>query len=185
MITIKFEIRNNMWGKTKNQIRNILDENKLSCPWNHTKSHYDNIDINKKYARIFINEININDYVLVHENKNENVLLTKILSELKKEISNNLKVVKKKSLLHKEHDIIVADCNECNNSIVEVINIKHDNYKQYLNENYIFENYYNYYRDIDPIKQFLKKDFYVNNFRGSIRHSNIEFELKDDITNSL
>ena len=29
MITIKFEIRNNMWGKTKNQIRNILDENKL------------------------------------------------------------------------------------------------------------------------------------------------------------
>lgn len=178
-IPIKFEIRNNPWKKTKNQIRNILDENKLTCPWNHHKHYYDDIDNKRKFAHIFINQVCINDYVSVYESKTNKILIVKIVSNLKKEISKNLKIIKNKNNLCGNHQIVIADCDDCSNSIFKIINIKHDKYNEFLNENYIFENFYCYYRDIKPIKILNKEDSsqFSNNFRSSIRRRKYNIQI--------
>jgi diadenosine tetraphosphatase ApaH/serine/threonine PP2A family protein phosphatase len=56
---IDFEIRNNMWGKTENQLQTIETHRKILCPWNHVKSHFDVLDPTRKYSHIFIDAINI------------------------------------------------------------------------------------------------------------------------------
>ena len=88
-------------------------------------------------------------------------------------------VIKDRNKLCGNHQIIIADCDDCRDSIFDVINIKYDKYHEFLNENYIFENFYCYYRDIKPIKELNKEDSpqFSNNFRSSIRRRKYNIQI--------
>jgi len=168
---IKYQMRNNFFGKTSRQIDSIINSKKIICPWNHFKKFYDLLDRDYKFSKIFINEFKINDLVLVQESGNENILIVKILSELKKEINPYLKIIRHKKILP-------IQPNE--NDVIKVININFE-FKEitpYLNESFSIENFYCYYRDIEIIAIINKRT--VKNLpelRNSIGKYNINIEF--------
>ena len=145
-------MRQNFWGKTSNQLENVKTSKKLICPWNHMKCFYDKIDKNYKYAKIFINKIKIDDFVLI-QGDSEKVLIVKIKSDLKKEISSHLKIIRKNTIDKLEP--IKSD-----NLIIKILNINNnlEHIKEYLNEKYLVENFYCYYRDCEIIVEISKSE---------------------------
>ena len=149
---IKYEISVNPFGKTENQLLNIKLEKKIVFYLNHSKKYF---KYNKPNEQIFnyvvirhfkpsifydkksiINIVEINDLISIYDKENNRILIVKILSEIKTETSKYIKIVKEVILSCNRHKIIYKGCENCENSILKIINIKYCLYKQYLNERY-------------------------------------------------
>lgn len=171
---IQFEMRNNHYGKTMHQLQTIETERKLTCPWNHTLGCLENFDPNRKFSRIFINEVSVGNFIAVHANDNPNVLIVRVLSELKHETSDYYKVITRKTR-ECGHRVCTINCDHCHDSVVKVVNIRLsglDEIAEYMNENYCFENFYCYYRDIEVISS-VPKHLFATFPTMSIRRANL------------
>lgn len=169
---IDFEIRNNMWGKTENQLQTIETHRKILCPWNHVKSHFDVLDPTRKYSHIFIDAINIGSVIAVHDSNCADVLLVRVCSVLKREICPYYKIVIDKTKQCPTHPIIECDCVSCHNSIFTIPNVGEGLF-QYMNEQYTFQNLYCWYRDIEILCR-VPKTWFKTVPRLSIRRCAIE-----------
>lgn len=165
-LVVKVILRNNQWMKHLNVFETIKFTKKIICPFGHTK---DSCNLfkqgkfnNENYSRIFINDLNINDIVIVFDKKYKKALVLKIKSEpLIRKIKDILII---RTDICKQHNTVRADCNLCKESIVQICSTKYvkDNIKTivdngYLGENYKFEYMYAIYRDIE-ILYFIKED---------------------------
>lgn len=179
---IDFEMRNNLWGKTDNQLQTIEREKKLICPWNHTQGCIDNFDPNRKFSNIFIKEVRIGSVIAIHASDNQNVLIVRVSSELKNETSNYFKIITTKTR-DCGHRVCTIDCDHCHHSVIKVLDIRQTEFgviANYMNENYCFENLYCYYRDIEIITS-VHKNLFTSFLRNSIRRVNIYLRTRQEI----
>lgn len=182
---IKYEISVNSFGKIEKPILNIKLEKKIVFYLNHSKKYF---KYNKPNGQIFnyvvikhfkpnvfydkksiINIVEINDLISIYDKENNRILIVKILSEIKTETSKYIKIIKEVILSCNKHKIIYKGCENCENSILEIINIKYNFYKQYLNERYSIEDFYCCYRDIEIIKDIVNVKKFNNNNMFSIQ----------------
>lgn len=165
-IKISMLMRCNMWGKTT-QVFDIIKENKkLICPWGHTKEQNELFEKgkfnNEKFSKIFINNLEINDYVLLFDREYSYAIVLKIKSKPYTTKFDNICCIRKITCEHKP--VVCSDkCGNCELSKIEVVSksyIKNnfDNYSKYLCEEYEFESLYGIVRDIEYIGELQKGD---------------------------
>lgn len=169
---IKYEISFNPLKKMSNYVDSIKYDKKISCYLNHkTKKigNYIRIKVienilKEKDELLFIKRIKKNDIISIYDKENNKILIIKILSDLKKETSKNLKIIKYSNISCITHNIISEGCSVCEKSIAKIINIGIVNYNEYLDKKYLIDNFYCCYRNIKVIKEiFNVKKSYVGN----------------------
>jgi len=187
-LKIKYKLRNNQWRKHKNVLDSIIYTKKIVSPYGHWKETNKLFDEgkfnNEKFAKIFINDININDYILMFDTNYDYALVLKITSKPIAERINDIIIIRDNKC---NHTPLVKDCKECIDSILEIFSSKYfeENYKsytKYLNEDYKFENMHAIIRNVEIVgkinntcEAFNQKNY----FQGSINRINIEIDRKD------
>lgn len=155
-IEIKYIIRQNQWGVSTDVFETVKFTKKLICPWGHTKKICDLFDKSefndKKFSKIFINDVKINDYMILVDREYKTGLVIKIISEAKSEISNNVFVLRKNNIC--EH--IPIECDKCSSSVKMVFTSEYfkynpDKFIEYLNEDYHFEKMHSIMRNVEII----------------------------------
>jgi hypothetical protein len=144
-----FKIRQNLFRKTKKAHDIVKVRKRLICPYGHYKKEYcGNVFANNKAKNFYDTKIGSIGLVLEKKEKNRcgKILFVKIISDLKKEICNDLFIVSNTRTC--KHKNVYYNCSICNNSIIEICN---ENYielcKKYPNN--IIEKLYVYYKDIE------------------------------------
>ena len=188
ILKIKYKLRNNQWKKRKNVFDSIIYTNKIISPYGHWKDTNKLFDEgkfnNEKFAKIFINDININDYILMFDTNYDYALVLKITSNSIAERLNDIIIIRDNKC---NHSPLSHGCKTCPDSIIEIVNSKyfeenHKLYTKYLNEDYKFENMHAIIRNVEIIGKinntcdaFNQK----NHFQASINRINIEIDKKD------
>jgi len=164
-IIISFIIRNNQWGHHVNVFDTIKETNMIVCPWGHWKDTNKLFDEgkfnNEKFSNIFINKINIDDYILLFDREYKYAMVLKIISSPIAEKTNIIILRNNNCKLHK---ILLHNCEDCNNSVELVFTEKYfennsSKFIKYLNEDYHFENMYEITRKVEIIKT-INNDIY-------------------------
>ena len=159
-LDIKFVLRQNQWGVSKNVYDTIKQTKKLICPWAHTKKicelFLQSKWNDKKFSKIFINDIIINDYVLVVDRDYKTGLVVKIISEAKTESIDDIIILRQNNLCSHIPIIEGHECELCHSSMIGVFTKKYfkenvDEFLVYLNEDYHFEKMHSIIRDIEII----------------------------------
>ena len=187
-LTIKCIMRNNQWDRHKNVFDTIIYTKKIVSPWGHWKETNKLFNEgkfnNEKFSHIFINDININDYILMFHKTYDYALVLKITSESIAERLNNIIILRENKC---NHTPLVKDCKECNDSILEIFSSKyfeenHKLYTKYLNEDYKFENMYAIIRNVEIIGKINNTCDVFNkgkNLQNSISRRTFEIDKKD------
>jgi hypothetical protein len=181
-------MRNNQWDRHKNVFDTIIYTKKIVSPWGHWKETNKLFNEgkfnNEKFSHIFINDININDYILMFHKTYDYALVLKITSESIVERLNDIIVLRENKC---NHTPLVKDCKECNDSILEIFSSKyfeenHKLYTKYLNEDYKFENMYAIIRNVEIIGKINNTCDVFNkgkNLQNSISRRTFEIDKKD------
>ncbi len=187
-LKIKYKLRNNQWRKHTNVLDSIIYTKKIVSPYGHWKETNKLFNEgkfnNEKFAKIFINDININDYILMFDTNYDYALVLKITSKPIAERLNDIIIIRDNKC---NHTPLVKDCKECIDSILEIFSSKYfeKNYKsytKYLNEDYKFENMHAIIRNVEivgKINNTCEAYNQKNYFQGSINRINIEIDRKD------
>ena len=189
-ILIKCKMRNNQWRKAENVFETIKYTKKIISPWGHCKNTNKLFEEgkfnNEKFSNIFINDLNINDYICMFDRKYDYALILKITSNPIAEKIKEIIILRNNKCVHKP---TISDCKNCSDSIELVFTDKYfeENnkiFKKYLNEDYNFENMYAIYRNIEIVGIINDKcEFYRKGkiFQNSISRQNIEIFEEDMI----
>ena len=159
-LEIKFVLRQNQWGVSKNVYDTIKQTKKLICPWAHTKKICELFNESKwndkKFYKIFINDISLNDYVLVVDRDYKTGLIVKIISQAKTESIDDIIILRQNNLCSHIPITDGHECELCHSSMISVFTKKYfkenvDEFLVYLNEDYHFEKMHSIIRDIEII----------------------------------
>jgi hypothetical protein len=177
-MSVKYDytMRQNMYGSISKgeQLTIVLNRKKLISPWNHTKKQYDEDITDSKYARVFTNT-KIGDIVLVCASDADYFIIVKIISELKKEICDDMFVQRKTARLC-NHTYQFSECKMCAASIVKIHNCK---YEEIVNvEDCTIEPLYSFYKDIMLLHKLKNDNHSYNKIQGSIASNK-----SDDVIN--
>ena len=187
-LTIKCIMRNNQWDRHTNVFDTIIYTKKIISPWAHWKEtnklFNENKFNNEKFSHIFINDININDYILMFHKTYDYALVLKITSEPIAERLNDIIILRENKC---NHTPLVKNCKECNDSILEIFSSKyfeenHKLYTKYLNEDYKFENMYAIIRNVEIIGKINNTcDAFIKgkHLQNSISRRTFEIHKKD------
>ncbi len=159
-LEIKFVLRQNQWGVSKNVYDTIKLTKILICPWGHSKNIcelFDKGEFNdKKFSKIFINQIDINDYVMIVDRNYKTGLIVKILSKPKTKTIDDIVILKRNKFCTHIPVTCGEECNECGSNVISVFTKQYlksnpDEFLDYYNEDYHFERMYSIVRDIEII----------------------------------
>lgn len=149
-------LRQKMWKTQIKQIKIVKNRKKIICPYNHTFVDYTNKNTDVRGARTFAS-IKINTYVLINEGAF--VLLVKTLSNIKWEMCDDMRVIRK-CLKNCEHTYLKTnlECIKCEKSVVRIENksTMDDNILNELKDDETVEDLYTCYIDVEIIQEFHK-----------------------------
>lgn len=150
-----YTMRQNMYDSMSCQLSVLKRRKKLISPWNHTKKQYDDNNIRCKYAQVFT-DIEINSNIVILASDSDKILLVKVISELKKEICDDLFIIRHETRSC-EHDYITHGCKLCVQSIIKIVNCIRDDVEEV--KDFIVEQLYTFYTDIEILQE-LNKNLY-------------------------